>query len=475
MASLPWAAPVAAGRPLPFDGTVNPAWEARLMALKGLAVDPLLGEKESLTEADWGKVKAAFAPFEAWKGAEAGTAVAKLGLDRVREILKSKAREAIEKLLEQDRALEEEANSIASVDRLVRFHRDLARLLDNFVSFRDFYGRKAGATFQAGTLYLDQRSCDLCVRVDDMGRHATLAGLAKTCLAYCDCTRPKTGEKMVIAAAFTGGDSDNLMVGRNGIFYDRKGQDWDARITRIIENPISIRQAFWAPYKRFVRMIEQQAAKRAAAAEAESQARMDAAATSVATADKGKGAPPPPKKMDIGTLAAIGVAVGAIGTAIAALVTGMLKLDAWQIPLVFVALMLIISGPSMIIAWLKLRQRNLGPILDANGWAVNAKAKINIPFGGSLTQVASLPAGAERDLKDPYEPPPSRARTIFKWFMRMAVACASLYGLWHYGVVEKVLPDRLPKSEWMKRREAPNAAPGDAGKAPQAKDAGAGS
>jgi hypothetical protein len=77
-------------------------------------------------------------------------------------------------------------------------------------------------------------------------------------------------------------------------------------------------------------------------------------------------------------------------------------LPPWQIPLVFVGIILLISGPSMLIAWLKLRKRNLGPILDANGWAVNAKARINVPFGRSLTQVASLPAGAQRDLIDPF-------------------------------------------------------------------------
>jgi hypothetical protein len=48
----------------------------------------------------------------------------------------------------------------------------------------------------------------------------------------------------------------------------------------------------------------------------------------------------------------------------------------------------------MLIAWMKLRKRNLGPILDANGWAVNAKAKVNVPFGTSLTGVAKLPPGA---------------------------------------------------------------------------------
>ena len=64
------------------------------------------------------------------------------------------------------------------------------------------------------------------------------------------------------------------MVGRNGIFYDRKGRDWDATITKIVDNPISLRQAFWSPYKKFVRMIEEQVAKRAAAAEAASTARL---------------------------------------------------------------------------------------------------------------------------------------------------------------------------------------------------------
>jgi len=83
-------------------------------------------------------------------------------------------------------------------------------------------------------------------------------------------------------------------------------------------------------------------------------------------------------------------------------ITGFMKLIWWQMPLAIAGIMLIISGPSMVIAWLKLRQRTLGPILDANGWAVNARAKINIPFGRSLTKVAALPPGAERSLEDPF-------------------------------------------------------------------------
>jgi hypothetical protein len=399
---------VEAGRPLPLAAGLNPAWSAGIAALASSVVTPLVGPgRSTLSESEWTSIRAKFAAHEAWLAEKPSTAVEKLGLARVREIHALGAKPAVDALLAQDKALEKEAAAIVQVETLVRYHRDLYRLLHNFVNFADFYTPGRKATFQAGTLYLDARACSLCVRVDDAGKHAALAGFAKAYLAYCDCSRP-SGEKMTIAAAFTGGDSDYLMVGRNGIFYDRKGRDWDATVTRVVENPISVRQAFWSPYKKFVRMIEEFAAKRAAASQAESDARMAAAAETTAHVEKAK--PPEPKKIDVGTVAAIGVAVGAIGTFAAAIfgqVTGLFKLEFWIICLVVVGVIFAISGPSMLIAWLKLRQRNLGPILDANGWAVNGRVKMNVRFGGSLTDTAKLPPGALPSA-DPFGEKPSR-------------------------------------------------------------------
>lgn len=398
---------IAPGRTLPLRQGINPAWEAPMASFTSAVVQPLLGERAVLTEADWQTIKGQLAPYENWQAARAGVAVEKLGLPRIRQILSGDTKPQLAALIAQDKALEPEVATIAALEKLARLHRDLFKLLNNFVCFRDFYGRKDRAIFQAGTLFLDQRSCDLCLPVEDAGRHATMAGLAGTYLAYCDCTRKATGEKMQIVAAFTDGDSDHLMVGRNGVFYDRKGRDWDATITRIVDNPISLRQAFWAPYKKFVRLIEEQIAKRAAAAEAASSAKLETTAAKVAEADKTvKDAKPEPKKVDVGTVAALGVAFGAIGGFLTALwghLVGVFALGVWAIIAAVLGLMLLISGPSLLIAWLKLRKRNLGPVLDANGWAINARARINVPFGASLTHVAALPAGARRDLVDPFE------------------------------------------------------------------------
>jgi hypothetical protein len=379
IAALPLAR-VGAGATVPLgaaiDSGINPAWATRIAAFREAVVVPLLGARAALTESDWLAVQDQLAVYGAWQAAKPA-------------------------------GLPPEAEAVRDLERLARYVRDLMPLANNFVAFRDFYTRQGKATFQIGTLYLDGRSAELCVAVADAAKHAALASLSRMCLVYCDCVR--NGEKLSIAAAFTAGDSDQLMALRNGVFYDRQGRDWDATITKIVDHPISLRQAFWSPYKKLMRMVGEQLQKIAASKAAGVEGKLAEAAT--ATAKKVEASPaakpaPAQQAFDVGKFAgifaAIGLAVGAIGTAVASMLTGLLGLKGWQMPLALIGLMLLISGPAVILAWFKLRSRNLGPILDANGWAVNARARINIPFGTSLTQLAQLPEGAQRALTDPY-------------------------------------------------------------------------
>jgi hypothetical protein len=315
------------------------------------------------------------------------------------------------------------------------------------VNFADFYGKRRGA-FQIGTLYIDGRSCELCLPVHDVAKHMTLAGLSNAYLVYCECSRKKEPAKCTIVAAVTAGDVDNLMIGRNGVFYDRKGDDWDATITKVVENPISVRQAFWAPYKRFVRFLQEQVSKRAAASDAEATKKLGDHAL-VVGGPPGDTKPPEgaapsepaaPKKIDVGTVAAIGVAVGGIATFFSSVIATVLGLGMWM-PLGVVLLALAISGPSMLIAWLKLRQRNIGPLLDASGWAVNAFARVNLPFGGALTSLAALPRGASRALRDPFA---EKRRSWGLYFV--VVVLVAMAGAWLLGKFDEYLPSAAKAS-----------------------------
>ena len=418
---------IEAGRTLPLLEGVNPAWSAALATLHAAAVTPIFGAaKTTLTVAEWADLQARFTAHDAWATAKAGAACEKLGLARAQEILASKGRDALAALLAEDLSLAPQFAAIAGVERLARYHRDLRSLLHNFVNFADFYSRDRWAVFQAGTLFLDSRSTEFCVRIDAPN---PLAVMSKAYIAYCSCTRAGC-PPLNLAACFTQGDSDYLFVGRHGVFYDRAGRDWDAVITGIVDNPISIRQAFWSPYKKFLRMIEEQVAKRAAAAEAASNARLATAAEKKANANAVK--VEPPNKVDVGAVAAIGVAISGAVTAITLILGYVFALKFWQYPLVLVGLVLVISAPSMLIAWLKLRQRTLGPLLEGNGWAVNGRVKINIPFGTALTDVAVLPAGSHRSLEDPYEDKAAakqkRRATFF--IVVVLLAAAALWVRW---------------------------------------------
>lgn len=403
---------IEAGRALPLVAGVNPAWAARLANLRSAAIVPALGaDVVELTEAQWTALKAKTDAYAAHVAAKPAAAVEKLGLDKLRAHLAAAdtLRPALAALIARDAALAPEFDAIANVERLLRYTRDFRALAANYVNFLDFYAPDRLAIFQAGTLYLDTRATELCIEVSGP---TPLAATSKMFIAYCDLKRPGQPPRK-IAACFTNGDSDYLFVGRNGIFYDRQGRDWDATISAIADNPISVRQAFLSPYKKFLRMIEEQIAKRAAAAEAESNAKLATAADKTANADKlAPAAKPaePAKKVDIGAVAAIGVAVTGAVSVVTLILGYIFGLQFWQYPLVLVGLMLVISGPSMLIAWLKLRQRTIGPVLEANGWAINGRVKINIPFGTKLTERAVLPKGSHLDLNDPYVDKAAAAR-----------------------------------------------------------------
>lgn len=425
-----------AGRSLPLGDGINPAWAETVKQFAGLIVAPLFGQVTALEESQWLKIKATFIAHEAWRAEKNGAEVEPLGIERIRSILQSSGRLRLEELIDRDLQFAEQVETIDKVVRLVHFNRDLFRLLNNFVAFRDFYAQGCKAIFQSGTLYIDGRACELCVRVAGIDAHSQLANLSRTYLAYCNCRRCNSSETMLIAAAFTGGDSNNLMVGRNGVFYDARGNDWDATIVKIIDHPISVSQAFWAPYRRIARMIGEQIEKFAVARDKA----VDSGAGAGIAGVGSKAAVPFDVGKFAGIFAAIGLALGAIGTAVATIIGGFMGLPLWQMPLTLGGLILVVSGPSMLIAYLKLRQRNLGPILDANGWAVNTKASINIPFGSTLTKMAELPRGADRILIDPFaEKQPPWKRWVF-----LLVLLTVLGFSWNMGYLQKIAQEFKP-------------------------------
>ncbi len=409
----------AAGAALPLKEGLNPAWEAAVKAMAALVAPG----KDALTEAEWNAVVAGFAPYTAWLDAKKGVEAEALGLEKVQAILKEDKKAALLELVAADKAEEANALSIEEVDKVLRLNKNFYRFLNNYVVLADFYDPDRKAVFQAGRLYIDQRSTDLCVKV--AGPAPEISSLSGMYILYCACTSERLGKSFNIAAVLTDGDVDGLREGKNAVFYDREGNDYTAKVTAIVDNPISIRQAFWAPYKKVARWVSDKIDKSAAAKNEKSLSGLTAAADN---ATEGKAPAVPAQAFDIakfaGIFAAVGMALGLIGAALAGIIAALKGITWWQVLIVIAVVMLLISGPSMFIAWRKLRKRDLGPILNANGWAVNAASLVNVKFGKTLTSLAKFP---KLTAVDPEARRKARCRRFWCWTCIILLVAACLW------------------------------------------------
>ena len=438
MRELPLAH-IAADQPLPLEKGLNPAWRDQIIALKDTIAVPLLGVRDELTSDKWQTIKTRFAPYAELVARKPESGVEQLGMERLGELLSSDLPSRFEALAQQDEEAAGHLKTLTDVERLVLYHHHLHRLLMNFVSFCDFYALSRPTTFQIGTLFIDGRGCNLCLRVDDITSHAAQAQPSHLCLAYCECSRPDTGQKMNIVAAVTAGDSNLLLPGRHGNFVDTQGQSWEAVLVKLVDNPISIRTAMFAPYKRFGRMLTDQLEKLASSKDSALMSDASKSIEKLAT-DTQKDAKPFDIGRSMGIFAAIGLALGAIGTALASIAAALFALSWWQFPLLFLGIFLCISGPSMFLAWLKLRRRTLGPVLDASGWAVNSQIPINFMLGSCLTDAAALPPNASRSFDDPFR----KQNRWKKWAVAFGAACLAALlaggGYWGWKEYQKRHP-----------------------------------
>ena len=459
IASYPLARPNKEGL-LHLNEGINPAWQSQLEKAKELTINTDYPGATSINEQQW---LAIVDKLDAYTAAVASDKTTKV------------------ELLDKETA-EEEAD-ITLADKFLHMYRDFYTLLKNYIFFADFYSRDKNklAVFQCGQLYIDQRCCDLCIKVTDMSKHADMAGLSGMFLIYCHCVSKVKGTEMDIVAALTNGDIDDLRVGKNAVFYDRSGQDWDAVVTKIVDNPVSVRQAFWAPYKKLWKFITDKINKNAAEKESKQMddltAKADTATDKIA-AKPADGAVEPvaaaEKKtpFDIakfaGIFAAIGLALGAIGAALAGL--GAFVFAKWyNIILLVAAVVVIVSGPSMFIAWSKLRKRNLGPVLNANGWAINAQVRINTAFGATLTSMAKYPIVT---MPDPYadKKTPAWKKWLITIIVLAGVFCALYFTntLKHVGLPFKEEPAAIDSTAAAPASETATAAEAENTETPQA-------
>ena len=338
-------------RELPLKEHLNPKHLEAILDFAAKCVTPVFGaDKASLGRMEWKAVKAKFAPYRAWIAAK--------------PVMSPKSKDAL---------VEEE--------RFLRYKLHLGELLKNYVTMDELYGYDSMAIFQTGVLRIDAREMNLCFHVDSEAAHSALVDKSNCCVIYLKLSRPAEKLERLVCAVVTAGKVGTLYVGRNGVFYDRDGKDWEAVITKVVENQVSLMEAFWAPWKKIGEGVAGAVKKFIG----------DKQAKATESVQKGTESTQAGGAAMASSVAAIGIGIGMVGAAAASLMAAISSMPAWKIGVSVVALVLIVSVPSMILAWFKLRKRDLGVILNACGWAINRPMRFSMKRARGFTKCAPDP------------------------------------------------------------------------------------
>ena len=409
---------------LPLTAGVHPLWRGKFRAFADAVVAPAT----EITRDGWAAVKAKFAPYDAWLAAEAGKPVAGIADDALAALVKDgKAQAAVNDLIAKDLALADEYGRFVDCERAVRYAANLVDWLHNYVNQVNLYDPKRDGVFRTGDLYIDGRVCRLCFEVVNEGAHSALAERSKCCLLYAKLSRPATGDAREVCAVVTAGPTAGLYVGRNGIFIDCDGKDWEAVVAKVVEAQVSLKEAFWAPWAKIATTISEQCKKFLSSKQDAAVAQVGEQATAAAAAPKPAEAPSGAALAS--SVAALGVGVGMAGAAIGGLIGLVAGLPLWKVLAGVAAVILIVSLPSVILAWFKLRARDLGAILNAGGWAVNRPLTFSMGLARTITHAAKMPLGSAV-ARDPY--------ASYGWLklliLLLVLAGAALGVCWKLGV-----------------------------------------
>lgn len=337
-------------RTLPLRDHLNPKHLEAILAFAEKCVKPVLGEAEQLDRLAWKKVKAAFAPYRAWLAAKPVTNAGLKG------------------------ELDDE-------ERTLRYKLGLLEFLENYVNMKRLYAEDDLAIFQTGTLRIDAKEMNLCFHVESEAAHSALAGKSNCCVIYLKLSRPSEGAVRTICAVVTAGAVAQLYVGRNGVFYDRDGKDWEAVVTKVVENQVSLKEAFWAPWRKLGEGVAAMVKKFLGDKQAAAQKSVEAGTQNAQAGGAAMAS----------SVAAIGIGVGMMGAALASIMAAVSNMTWWQILVAIAAVILVVSLPSVVLTWFKLRQRDLGAILNACGWAINRPMRFSMKRARGFTKCAGNP------------------------------------------------------------------------------------
>jgi hypothetical protein len=321
------------------------------------------------------------------------TAIMSLGEQKLRKYLEPRFANSLRSLIADGTRTASVMAHIRLVEKLILFQACMMKFVNNFVSFPRLYDTNSRAMFEMGWLVMDARRFNLAVKVHNRPQHTRIAETSNMYMMYVQITSGDGSSEFEVVVPVTTGGKGNLCIGKRGVFYDTAGCEYSAEVTHIIENPISFSEALLSPFQRLGRLLTGKIESITAKAEKKLDMRASEAVSTVTAEPSGQ-----KQASGIssgGLVLGAGVALAALGSA-AAYITKTLAQTSWlAIVISVLAAVLLVMVPITVVAFMRLRKRDISAILEGSGWGINTPMRLTHRQARFFTQKPRYPKGAK--------------------------------------------------------------------------------
>lgn len=421
LAEMP-IAKAAPGAKLPVDlAAINPIYQGWWAEVVEKLVRPVLGDIAELTLGDWDNIGEYLSPYVKYLADCKGGICA----DIDPALLADFAKEAEFPALAADLSCRDAAvtNTLArgqEVERLLLYRRWMLRFVNNYISFSDLYGDSSKAMFERGSIVIDGRWFKAVFPVDNQAAHAAVAAKSFLFVAYFKILFPNGTTKIVVAPV-TIGSKGNLAVGKRGVYFDSDGSQYPVEVVQIIDNPVCIWEAMAAPFNKISKMLEGKVESWSSGAEKAFEGKVGGVINNPGAA--AAAAKPADTSKDKGSmLMGAGIAFAALGSAAAFISKTLAGMSGLAIAISVICIILALMLPISIMVIIKLRRQDLSSLLEGNGWAINARMRLNNKLRRHFSRTGIFP-------KDAVGTPVKRLRrNLIIVALLIVIAAAAVWG-----------------------------------------------
>ncbi len=439
--NAPCAVPVA-DKSLSLNGWLNPEKTKGLSAFVGMAHDLQLTESaDCLTEQEWLRISEKLQPRKAWLSRTPAGNVNSIPEEKIKEYLDHDAYGAAMKLIESDAAVKKEIDAYASLRKLILFQHHMIEFVNNFINLSHLFDPGRLSLIQPGHLIMDSSHYTLVCKVTDIAAHKKIILRSNICVMYVALSTgmPSQLKTMNLAVAITSGSMRDIFIGRTGVFIGKDGIEWDAKVVDFVQQPVSLGEAIQMPFLRFGEFLEKQADKFFSSKSKALETSLSKDITTGKVPDEiaktaSKQTPAVSGSM---MLMGGGIGIAALGSAFALIVNTLKSIPVWNVLLILIGIIFIISGPMIFVSIIKLCRRYVSDFFAAGSWAVNPRMRLSNRMGLIFTHVPSRPYGAKYLYRDialvfskEFIDKKARFRVIFYWSFLAVILCG--IGFWIY-------------------------------------------